>query len=282
MKITLRLRILPRHCHIAASLAVIFLTGCHTQPHINYEQIYEEQYRGITSANVFKPRDNTDHPQWFDLAPLIVHETESTDLKGYLPRINDDGTVSTDNNPTVYVHESTATLKNQSHQTITYVWFYTAPPTTNITTRAIRMTLNPEGFPVIWEYLSPDDDVRPIYVARFIESAAEAANQAILKNRRHRVEPAITKHPTIIVPRILADGPVPMGPWVYLDQHHTPITLLCRCMPSQLDNVIADAYYQIRPITDLTALVLDEPLPLIDDLDKPSPIRHLRLPTPQK
>ncbi len=266
-----------------ATLLACVTTGCANTRPIDHQHIYDRQTTRIPSANLFKPHDDANNHEWFDLAPLIVHDTEIADTRNQLVKIElaPDGTIAHDiNTPTVYVHESTTELNRQTFRQITCVWFYTTNAPTHLTARAIRTTLDPDGFPVFWEFLNPDDTAHLIFVAQSIESAAQTANLPILKNRRHRVEPSITRHPNTIVPRILADGPIPMGPWVYLDRNHQPITLLCRCMPSQLDRVIADAYYHLRPVTDLTTLVLDKPLPLIHELDQPSAIHHLRLPKP--
>ncbi len=263
-------------CQLALTILVAtLLTGCQTPDLREHARIYDQQSRILASANLFKPRDHRDNEMWSALAPLIVHETTSTDLAGYLVPV-DPPTNSQPNEPTAYVHESNITLHGQTHPQITYVWFYLASDSQELHARALRMTLDTSGAPVIWEILGDDDQLVQAFVAQSLESES-AANTEPATHRRHHVEPPVNEHPNLIVPRILADGPVPMGPWVYLDEGRNPITVICRCMPSQLDKTIADTYYQIRPLSDVTSLVLDQPLPILNRLDRPSPLYDLRL-----
>ena len=50
----------------------------------------------------------------------------------------------------------------------------------------------------------------------------------------------------MVVARVLADGPMAMGPFVYLTEPGLEVTtLLCRCMPAQVDDFFANTYYEL-------------------------------------
>ena len=51
---------------------------------------------------------------------------------------------------------------------------------------------------------------------------------------------------------VLDDGPVPMGPIVYLEAGTRLVgTIICRCMPSQVDEFTETPYYDLLPLDDL-------------------------------
>jgi len=56
--------------------------------------------------------------------------------------------------------------------------------------------------------------------------------------------------PDVVAARIIDDGPVPMGPYVYLNAppSRTVTTVLCRCSPSQVEAFIETRYYDLRPL----------------------------------
>ena len=59
--------------------------------------------------------------------------------------------------------------------------------------------------------------------------------------------------PDVVVARIIDDGPVPMGPYVYLNAlpSRAVTTALCRCSPSQVEAFIETRYYDLRPLETL-------------------------------
>ena len=53
--------------------------------------------------------------------------------------------------------------------------------------------------------------------------------------------------PDVVVAGIVEDGPIPMGPYVYVDAADQRVTtLLCRCSPSQVDRITDTGYYQLE------------------------------------
>ena len=57
--------------------------------------------------------------------------------------------------------------------------------------------------------------------------------------------------PDVIVARVIEDGPVPMGPIVYLSAGTRQVsTLICRCMPAQARKLLATRTYDLLPFQE--------------------------------
>ena len=112
--------------------------------------------------------------------------------------------------------------------------------------QGFRMTLDDNGFALFWEVLSPDPQ-RVIFAAQSVEDAAAIEFGEPAPDRQFSVERPVDESPSAVVPRILADGPQPMGPFVYIEgRHHDVTTLLCRCMPSQVEDFRKNAYFELH------------------------------------
>jgi len=63
------------------------------------------------------------------------------------------------------------------------------------------------------------------------------------------LELAPRKAPRTVVARAIADGPVPMGPIVYLERDSKSVsTIVCRCMPAQARSLLTTSVYELKPI----------------------------------
>ena len=114
------------------------------------------------------------------------------------------------------------------------------------------MTLDDSGHAVIWEVLTDDSGMPLIFVATPLEEAARKEFGDPLPGRRYSIEADPQGAPNVIVPRVISPGPVPMGPFLYLDgPSHSVATLICRCMPSQFDDLAGDRQYELRPLSEL-------------------------------
>jgi hypothetical protein len=124
------------------------------------------------------------------------------------------------------------------------------------------MTLGRRGYGVTWEILSSEAEGRMIYVSQPLEKAAAAEFGTPLPGRSFSVEPRLEEHPDVVVPRVVGDGPQPMGPFVYLDAAALNVTtLICRCEPSQIGEVPISTHYALRRIEDFAALYAGRPRP---------------------
>lgn len=238
------------------------------------ERIYERALRHFDRAAFWKPRTESVAPLVAELAPLIVQEVTSesgeprdSDRFGALSGAASDPLTVEPGRPTVYYEESRTTVGGTERKQIAYVWFYEMrPPNATdqsaIAVTGIRGTLGEDLFPLVWEVEEAprhrnldEHGFRLLFVADSVEARAIDAFGQALPGRRHVVERCIEESPDTIVARILEDGPVPMGPFVYRGGSPAAVTtLLCRCSPSQVQEIVETAYYELRPLEELGPL----------------------------
>jgi hypothetical protein len=128
-----------------------------------------------------------------------------------------------------------------------------APPESGLAVQGIRMTLNTNGQPVIWEALADSSGAELIFVSQTLEAAALAEHGKPLPGRRHAIERSTEAAPNVIVARVIDDGPVAMGPIVYLNAGTRNVsTLICRCMPAQARKLLATSTYDLLPLQPMT------------------------------
>jgi hypothetical protein len=137
---------------------------------------------------------------------------------------------------------------------VVYVWRYPAPTggerCISCEGRGVRITLGQDGLPLVWEALSTDTRTRVLFIAESLEQAARREFGEPLPGRRFSIERAADEAPDVVVARIIDDGPVPMGPYVYLNAppSRAVTTVLCRCSPSQVEAFIETRYYDLLPL----------------------------------
>ncbi len=255
-----------------------------------HQQIRERTKRRFALASFLSPQPDSDAgiPLW--MAPLLVHE--------YSPSSEDDarwskfGAISVDatghatvddQRPTVYLSAADVMIGSRSLKQITCLWFYPPPcaPDQRIRYRGFRMTLGSRGYAVVWDMLSSESTERMMFVAKPVEQAAAEQFGGPLPGRRFAVEPPLAEHPEVVVPRVVGDGPQPMGPFVYLDAASLSVsTLICRCEPSQADKFPDSGHYLLQRVGDLDELFGEGPTPSSLRLPRAqeSPEGILRLP----
>ncbi len=188
-------------------------------------------------------------------APLVVEEIpprltdDRGDPAGQTPRTPSEPQAIRD----VYTDTSTIRLNGIEHDQVSYFWESPlAAQTACDDARSwfgVRMTLGLDGMPLVWEAFSEMENGAVLFVARSLEDAALREFGGASPGRRLAVERGIDEVEDVVVARVLSDGPVPMGPYVYLsappDRRVT--TVLCRCMPSQVDEFAATYEYRMIP-----------------------------------
>ena len=235
-----------------------------------------------------------------ELAPLIVHEVTREEVAD--PRagafgavgIDAQGVVFVDSElPTVYTASGIARIAGLPYDQRIFQWAYGSSAarqrreSTDVArdsgsgadevpmTCAVRMTLGADGFPCVWEVWS-DGDVDLLFVSASLERAAEARFGPPLSGRRYSIERAIDRAPRTVVARVLDDGPIPMGPYVYLDRAHRVTTLLCRCMASQMREVAETRTYGFASVDRLDVLGIAR----VASAERGSPLPRLLHPVP--
>ena len=223
-------------------------------------EIYGRANREFANALFFRPATvaATD-PSALRFNPLIVQEAgeEPAGRRDYFGRIfSSAGRASVEpDHPTIYFRAGSVILNGRSHEQFTYVWFYPAstpvPEDSALPMQGVRITLDSAGRPVIWEILADTSGAQIIFVAESLEAAAAAEFGHSLPGRRHSIERAVREAPGSIVARVIADGPAPMGPIVYLRARTREVgTVTCRCMPDQAKKLVGQGEYELAVFPD--------------------------------
>ena len=213
-------------------------------------------------AILLKPRDS-DGGLEERLAPLIVLEIAEpigqrfTNAGFGAARFDSQGRFRIDaSRPTLYTDRSRITIRNVEYEQVCYLWWF--PPTrpdsaaTAKTSGGVRITLGEDGFPLVWEVLGSRGEAEAIFVSASLERAAGEAFGGPLPGRRYAVERRVANDAAAPVVRVLDDGPIPMGPYIYFDAETRGVTtLLCRCMPSQVQRFVETKYYDLAPAEQL-------------------------------
>ncbi len=264
---------------------------------MSHEQIRSQTADEFQNSVFFKPREKSASVVPVVMAPIIVREirpdatapARTERIGSWIPDESDTRRL-TATRSTVYLGQSPAMLNGREHRQITYVWWQPRgeAPTRGTRWFAVRMTLDDDGAPHIWELL---DGARQavLFVSQSLERSARQAYGDPLPERRFSVETALDDQPSVIVARVLADGPIAMGPLVYQSRRPAGVkTLLCRCMPSQVAETVDGVWYDIEPLaalagqrgggTDLPSSVYELPVPLADMHDPNWLENALRLP----
>lgn len=226
-------------------------------------------------AHYFKPGESSVEDEILSLSPLIVQQVDDP-AGAVAPRF---GIITLDPAssrvavepaiPTVYADRGAITIRGIEYPQVSFFWCYGATPCraehapqsasddagrrrAGIEKAAhclgVRITMGRDGFPVVWEVFDDNADSQRLFVARALEEAAHAFFGAPLPGRAHAVERDLGESPQVIVVRVLDDGPVPMGPYVYLDATaRTITTILCRCSPSQCSHFVEEHRYRLVP-----------------------------------
>ena len=237
-----------------------------------YTNIYQRRTVEFDAADFFKPAESRAEDLTITLAPLLMQEVVSgktqsavgqnglvtgSEGKGDQPGalVISNGTVMFDpSQATIYTELATVSIRGKSHIQATYLWFYSAAPAPTksaLTCQGIRLTLDSGGRPVIWEVMADTSGARVMFVSESVEAAARARFGPPLPGRRYAIERSLEDSPDIVVARVIDDGPVPMGPFLYLSAETRCVsTVLCRCMPPQVKSLLSTRTYELVPSKD--------------------------------
>ncbi len=229
-----------------------------------FPSLYRAANEQFLQADFYKPGGTNTGDLVFGLAPLILQQVDASG-----DSVSDDrfGAVGVSNGvlridlsrPTIYVHLDTMTLRGEAHPQLSYLWFYpsNSAASNQLVCQGVRLTLNSSGQPVIWEILGKTSSAALIFASESLEAAAQARFGPPLPGRKYGIEPASNEEPVVVVPRIIDDGPVPMGPIVYLRAAtRSVLTVICRCMPAQAKTLRGSFNYELLPLETITAPLL--------------------------
>lgn len=245
--------------HLSSWLCLVVLIGGCAAPSarqvVSPAGIYERANRTFARAVFYKPAETNIDKLTLRLAPLILQEVSGTNSSTSL--LNEPGHLEFDggsavvraSGPVLYYLTDTVDVAGKAHARLTFLWFYVSMGLPGeISVQGVRMTLDSSGRPALWEVLADETGADLILVARSVEDAAAAQFRKPLPGHRYVTERSPAEAPRTVVARIIEDGPVPMGPIVYLDAATRSVsTLICRCMPAQAKSLSGTEVYELRP-----------------------------------
>jgi hypothetical protein len=250
-------------------LATWFLAACagQAQTHraIDVAAFRDATRRSFAHADFLKPTNAGVSERLVELAPLIAQQrSDVADVTdGHRDRFGavefaSDGTHRVDRAaPTVYADQTWTRIAGTDREQLVYLWFYPdqSGDASSLQAQGVRITIDAQNRPAIWEPLADTRSIHPLYIAGSLESAAQSRFGAPASDRVYHAEAPRSAAPDAFVARVLSDGPVPMGPWVYLERGSRNVaTLLCRCSPSQTDEFVETLYYELRPLSEVIGL----------------------------
>lgn len=193
--------------------------------------IYDRASVRVARGTLYRPSSGGEVPaRVSEFAPLFVR------------RSGDD--VATTDGLVVRASIGSVRVGEREFEQITYRWSREEEP--NASLNGIRVTIDANGFPVIYEVVEPERGMTLLFVSKSVEEAAHDAHGPPLHGRRYAVEQSVSDRPAVVVARVIEDGPQPMGPIVYLSPDGVTVeTLICRCMPSQVDELVASETYPL-------------------------------------
>jgi hypothetical protein len=229
-------------------------------------QVYARATNQFAAAVFLKPAQTTNADLAFQLAPLIIQQVQDKHVSpdalrdgSSTPGLTDDLPLSSFvirhsslptvprtalPRPAIWYAADSVQFEGRAHARWSYQWSYSQASAhgglTALPRQGIRITLDTQGQPAVWEILADTSGLRLIFVSQSLEAAAAAAFGRPLPGRRYAIERGLEQAQDVIVPRVIDDGPVAMGPIVYLSEGTRNVsTLICRCMPAQVRQLIA-------------------------------------------
>jgi hypothetical protein len=216
-------------------------------PRTPAERVRRRTQDRFGKADLLMPGNLTPGEATSDLAPIILVRDRARGTFGVVSA-HASGDLVVPGPLTVYWERSRVVIDGHSHDQIAYYWWFRAEGADAFAVQGVRMTLRENGLACVWEVLRDSSNLRVVYVAESVEAAARKKHGGPLPGRRFSIERKRDATPDIVVARVLPDGPMPMGPWIYVLAGADDVsTVLCRCSPSQTKGPLERTDYVLRP-----------------------------------
>jgi hypothetical protein len=248
---------------LAAGLSAAETPATHDDLPCDVRTVIERAGREFSRVRFLKPAQSEGAIEQ-KLAPLIVeelamHEPQPPSMIGLEDHL--DGRRNASRRP-IYFDTREVSLGGRRLPLVTYLWFYEAPSAdpmdpgpTPLLARGIRILLGEDDQPMLWQALTEPSEIQVFYVAQSLESNAAKARGTPSPHRRYAIEKAKEETPATVVVNLVDDGPVPMGPYVYIEANEErPVaTVHCRCSPSRFSEVVENVGYELVPVESMNA-----------------------------
>jgi len=222
------------------ALALPGLTGCRTTPPVGEADRLEIQDRATRQLDrVMMAKPDEASATAFPLAPLILVETTPT-VSPVLPT-------------ELLMWTNRVLMRGDELMQVAFVWAVGSEGGNGngmedeSFMQGVRLTLNADGQPVIWEVLRDSSGARVFYVTQSLEAEAMRQHDEPLPGRRFWIESG--RGGSDVIANVLDEAAVPMGPILYIEaEHGDVIGIICRCMPAQAREVLGTRVYRVRGV----------------------------------
>lgn len=210
---------------------------------------YASVHGRFESGHYYKPSPHAPVPGdsgAFILAPLLVVRASEHGGEPEFALPGEDGALRP-SEPAMLVSAGSEHLNGVEHLQATYTWWMRPGSSGVFRRQAVRITLDGDGLPRLWEVEEDPTGYRVLYASQAWEDRARRQHGEPAAGRLHAIEAAWEDAPGTVVARIMTDSPVPIGPWIYQERDGRVATVLCRCMPSQIGSLRDGVLYRIVP-----------------------------------
>ncbi len=242
----------PSSLAVAAvfSAGLLVLFGCASQDRSSEpkvtdavrKEIYRRAGEQFHEVALLKPQVTDNKAVGVEFAPLILIQTV---VRSELAAAE---------TPTVWFFPSGVSIEGREHRQWTYYWQRSQTKRRSVPSfQGIRITLNLSGEPVIWEVLSDGSGAELIWISQSLEIAAGKEFSKALPGRTCSVERSIAEASRVVVPDVVDDGPMPMGPILYAAANGDIHSVACRCSATQAESLGEQGFYRLQETTSAGA-----------------------------
>ncbi|HYG22225.1 MAG TPA: hypothetical protein VEH04_05520 [Verrucomicrobiae bacterium] len=183
--------------------------------------IYARVWDLMERVALFKPDAAGHEPMAVQLAPLLLQDARTG--KKLSPH-------------RVLYHTNSITIAGKLVEQRTFEW----------PNQSVRLTLDSSGHPAIWEVRHDSSGADIIWVSQRLEMAAGEQFGKALPGRSFSIERSRSEAPWLVVPSVVDDGPVPMGPMAYLSANGDVPLLTCRCSAFNAKTLEEGGIYELN------------------------------------
>jgi hypothetical protein len=206
------------------------------------QEIHRRALGEFGHVSFFKPGIHETTSGAIKLAPLILEQMSES--KRDATQLEADRIV--------WSYPSRAEIQGRDHEQRVYFWEQQRAASA-VSYQGIRITLNPAGDPSIWEVLNDSKGAEIIWVSQSLEIAAAKEFGPALAGRLCSVERALSETPRVVVPHLVDDGPMPMGPILYIAEGGDIHVVACRCSAAPAQTLEAQGVYRLEEISPESA-----------------------------
>lgn len=217
-----------------------------------------DQTRMFEHAIFFGPKEGAvDEVAVEQMAPLVILEMTPDQISraesDYCGVLNPEGYVTCGPmTPTVCFARQSVTIRNVEFSQYLYIWRYPPDFTRG---RAmcdsgfdLQITLSTSGTPLVFELFPTSSKYRIVYVSTPLEASAMKEFGQPLLGRNFAIERSTSETPNFVVAGTINDGPMPLGPYIYLSAapRREIVAVTCRCEKSLAKSFWAEPRYDMK------------------------------------